>query len=71
MSETSYLCSSCQFHLHEEKEYKMHYKSDFHRYNIKRKLLELAPVSNEQFMQRKNSINLENLLQYFKKTNKI
>jgi len=55
-SEASYFCSSCQFHLHEEKEYKNHYKSEFHRYNIKRKLLEFVPVTYEQFMKRKNSI---------------
>ncbi len=54
--ESAYFCSSCQFHLQEEKEYKLHYKSEFHRYNIKRKLLEFAPVTYDQFMKRKISI---------------
>ena len=53
--EGSYFCSTCQCHLHEEKEYKEHYKSEFHRYNIKRKLLEFTPVTHEQFLKRKIS----------------
>lgn len=53
--EGSYFCSSCHCYLQEEKAYKAHYKSEFHRYNIKRKLLDFAPVTYEQFIKRKNS----------------
>ena len=68
--ETSYFCSSCQCQILEEKEYKIHYKSDFHRYNIKRKLLEFAPVTYDQFMKRKisikfNIINLSNKYEFY------
>lgn len=30
-------------------EYKAHYKSDHHRYNIKRKMVKLPPVTLQQF----------------------
>lgn len=51
----TFFCSNCQFNIEDEKSYKMHYKSDFHRYNIKRKLLALQPASYEQYLKRKNS----------------
>lgn len=53
----NYMCSNCQYTIAEEKDYKIHYKSDFHRYNIKRRLLELQPASYEQFITRKNKTN--------------
>jgi len=30
-----------------------HYKGEFHRYNIKRNLVNLAPISEEQFLKKK------------------
>lgn len=57
--EGSYFCSSCHCYLQEEKAYKAHYKSEFHRYNIKRKLLDFAPVTYEQYIKRKNSISMK------------
>ncbi len=33
-----------------EIDHKYHYKSDFHSYNIKRKLVDLPPVSEEHFI---------------------
>ena len=34
-------CSSCKIYIDNEEEYKNHFKSEFHRYNIKRKLVNL------------------------------
>ena len=51
----NFFCSNCQFNIEDEKLYKIHYKSDFHRYNIKRKLLALQPATYEQYLKRKNS----------------
>lgn len=45
MTTEKLFCSSCQLDFHEEPIYKAHYKSDFHRYNITRKLIGLAPVA--------------------------
>ena len=51
-------CTSCRVTLDSSEESKDHYKSDFHTYNIKRKLVNLAPVSFEsyQIKQRENSL---------------
>lgn len=42
-------CSSCQINYESDELYKEHYKTDFHRYNIARKLINLAPVNLEQY----------------------
>jgi hypothetical protein len=55
ITHNNFFCSNCQFNIEDEKQYKSHYKSDFHRYNIKRKLLNLQPATYEQYLKRKNS----------------
>jgi hypothetical protein len=42
-------CATCSQHYPNTDSYKQHYKSDFHRYNIKRKMVKLVPVTLEQF----------------------
>ena len=37
-------CAACHIEYNTDKEYKIHYKSEFHRYNIKRKMIDLMPV---------------------------
>lgn len=44
-----YLCSTCTQAFNDNDSYKVHYKSDYHRYNIKRKMVKLPPVTQEQF----------------------
>jgi len=44
-----YKCSSCLTTHNNEENYNLHYKSDFHRFNVKRKMAEFNPVSWEQF----------------------
>ena len=48
-------CSNCQIRL-EEEETKEHYKSDFHRYNIKRRLANLPPMSETAFQDKKEKV---------------
>ena len=44
MNETNYTCVNCQTQFHNEEQYKLHYKSEHHRYNVKRKLINLPPL---------------------------
>lgn len=46
---TTYFCSSCLISFDDEKSYNAHYKTDFHRFNVKRKMAGFQPVSLEQF----------------------
>ena len=46
-------CTSCQVLLGTQEEYKAHYKSEFHTYNLKRKTVSLPPVDFEVFAQKK------------------
>lgn len=42
-------CSCCPFGAEEMAEYKLHYKSDWHRFNTVRKAQNLFPVSEEEY----------------------
>ena len=42
-------CASCLASYSNETEYKLHYKSDFHKYNVLRKMVELPSISRHQF----------------------
>lgn len=48
-TESLYYCSNCEYYIPSTLECKAHYRSDYHRYNIKRKLLGLNPVNEEVF----------------------
>ena len=43
-------CSNCEVNFDYEKEYIAHYKSDFHRFNVMRKVSGLPIVAYEKFM---------------------
>ncbi len=47
-------CTSCTIYVRGQEEYKLHFQSDFHKYNSKRKLVSLLPVSYEDFEAKKN-----------------
>jgi len=49
-------CSNCKINLPTDDSLKEHYKSEFHRYNIKRHLVNLAPISQEQFLKKKTEV---------------
>ena len=51
--EGSVTCTACQVPIGTQEEYKMHYKSDFHTYNLKRKTVSLPPVALEVYLQKK------------------
>ena len=46
-------CTACRITLPTQEESKAHYKSEFHTYNLKRKLVQLDPVSIETFNEKK------------------
>jgi pre-60S factor REI1 len=52
MSECLFTCVNCQLHFSAELEYKEHYKSEHHRYNVKRKLIGLPPLSFKDYILR-------------------
>ena len=61
---SSYTCLSCSVKFINADLQRIHYKTEWHRYNLKRKVVELPPVTEEEF-----SIKAE--LQTKKKENKL
>lgn len=51
------ICTACQTPLVSQEECKEHYKSDFHAYNLKRKLVKLLPVTSELYLQKKEELS--------------
>ena len=47
---TGNFCVSCEITFDTEQQHKQHYKSEVHRYNLKRKMVNLPPVSEERFL---------------------
>lgn len=55
MSNTaSFTCLNCSVRFQNAEMQREHYKTDWHRYNLKRKIAELPPVSIEEFEKRIN-----------------
>ena len=52
MSSASFTCISCRVAFASADLQRAHYKSDWHRYNLKRKVAELPPVTATEFKQR-------------------
>lgn len=48
----SFTCISCRVAFQDGDVQRMHYKSDWHRYNLKRKVAQLPPVTSEEFQRR-------------------
>jgi pre-60S factor REI1 len=51
--QTGFYCSTSGTYFSDKESLSEHYKSDFHRYNLKRKVAGLPPVSREWFDARK------------------
>ncbi|CAH1789401.1 unnamed protein product [Owenia fusiformis] len=49
---SAYTCISCRVAFADPEVQRAHYKADWHRYNLKRKVAELPPVTAEEFQQR-------------------
>ncbi|KAJ1731776.1 pre-60S factor rei1 [Coemansia biformis] len=47
-----FTCIACQVAFYSADQQRTHYRSDWHRYNLKRKVAELPPVTAESFAQR-------------------
>lgn len=52
MSTTSFTCLNCRVRFKDTNLQRDHYKTDWHRYNLKRKVAELPPVTAEEFQKR-------------------
>lgn len=48
-----FYCATCGVECGEERQFKSHYRSDLHYYNMKRKIVNLPPVSEDYFHSRK------------------
>jgi pre-60S factor REI1 len=44
-----YTCLACQVAFKSGEGQRTHYRSEWHRYNLKRKVVSLPPVTSEQF----------------------
>lgn len=59
-----FTCISCRVSFKDSELQRLHYRTDWHRYNLKRKVAELPPVTAEDFQTRvlnqRNVNNLEN-----------
>lgn len=49
---TAYKCTTCQVLLQSAEELKIHHKCNWHRYNLKRKLVEMTPVAFDLFQRK-------------------
>ncbi|OWZ09571.1 hypothetical protein PHMEG_00017703 [Phytophthora megakarya] len=52
-------CTACRLEFASPAEQKDHFRKDWHRYNLKRKVVELPPVSEEQFEFRMRKVREE------------
>ena len=48
----NFTCLTCRVLFEDADNQREHYKTDWHRYNLKRKLVELQPVTEEEFQQK-------------------
>lgn len=52
MSEAAHTCLNCNVKFRDADAQRDHYKTDWHRYNLKRRVAELPPVAAEEFQRR-------------------
>ena len=52
MSKPQYTCITCRVAFNTAQEQRDHYKTDWHRYNLKRKVVGLPPISAEKFKEK-------------------
>lgn len=56
-----YTCLACQVAFDSAEEQRAHYRSDWHRYNLKRKVADLPPVTRDQFEQKVQGKGIDRL----------
>ncbi len=47
---TGMFCATCEVEFASQEKHKSHYKSDFHQFNLKRKILHLPPLAEDVFL---------------------
>ena len=52
MSKPQFTCITCHVAFHNAQLQREHYKTDWHRYNLKRKVVALPPISVEKFKEK-------------------
>ena len=52
-------CGSCRVQFSNSDQYRTHYQSDWHCYNLKRKVAQLPPLGLDEFETRKEKITTE------------
>ncbi len=52
-------CPTCNIGFEKEDSFKLHYHSDIHHYNMKRKIVGLRPATEEQFLKQIQKMQLE------------
>jgi hypothetical protein len=50
-------CSTCEIEFKEVSKHQEHYKSDLHKYNLKRRMVDLQPISQEIYEKKKQGIH--------------
>jgi len=51
-SNTSYTCSTCQAIFSNTEAQREHYKQEWHKYNLKRKIAGLSPITNAEYIEK-------------------
>ena len=63
-------CLACNVGFEDVDLGRMHYKTDWHRYNLKRKVVNLGPITYEKFQERvaleQKQVNMTNLNSQYK-----
>lgn len=54
-----FYCPTCHFNFDGETEFKLHYHSDIHHYNMKRKLVGLKPATEAQFQRQLQKVQID------------
>ncbi|KAK2146396.1 hypothetical protein LSH36_611g03035 [Paralvinella palmiformis] len=61
---SSFTCITCRVAFHDADLQRNHYKTDWHRYNLKRKVADMPPVTAENFQERLHAIKAQEESQY-------
>lgn len=55
-----FTCNSCQIQFNKSEDQREHMKGDWHRYNLKRRVAQLPPITEDMFNTKVNSIEKKN-----------
>ena len=55
----SFTCITCRVAFADADRQRAHYKGDWHRYNLKRKVVDLPPITAENFLQKAQALQAQ------------